>query len=337
MPDLEISVGKLITVLCHLLFVSSLIIHPSLTLRPTYLPQHVPSVHSQVFLPRFKSTKSNPGSGTARAMSKRNEPEHPETKHPTTKRAKEVDADPPYEEPNGLLSDQGDQKDVQNVPHWFRSKDLRIHDNKALNAASEFAQKSGKPLLCAYVNCSAEFRWHGTSPARTDFIFENLRLMQKELHDLEIPTVFLEAAERDEIVPKMSEFIRKNNISHMFANYEYEVDELRRDVKFVQEATSGSADFQVFLHHDKTVVEPGTMMTSGGNPMKIFTPYHKAWLAEVQSNPSLLDTVSPPSKNSATAKKSLEGHFNSAVPKPPKERQFASEEERKSIRKLSTR
>ena len=92
-------------------------------------------------------------------MSKRNEPDHPETKHPTTKRAKEIDANPSYGELTGLLSDQGDVKDVKNVLHWFRSKDLRIHDNKALNAASEFARKSDKPLLCAYVNCPAEFRW----------------------------------------------------------------------------------------------------------------------------------------------------------------------------------
>ncbi|KEF59816.1 uncharacterized protein A1O9_04664 [Exophiala aquamarina CBS 119918] len=265
-------------------------------------------------------------------MSKRNGPEHPETKHPTTKRAKEVDAHPPFGELTGLLSDQGGGKGVQNVLHWFRSKDLRIHDNKALNAASECAQKSNKPLLCAYVNCPAEFHWHGTSPARTDFIFENLRMIQTELHQLDIPIVFLEAPERDEIVPQICKFIRETNVS--FANFEYEADELRRDVKFVQEATSGSASFQVSLHHDQTVMEPGTMVTGGGKPMKVFTPYHKSWLAEIQSDPSPLDTVSAPSKNSASAKKALQAHFDSAVPKAAKEKQFASDQERKSIRQL---
>lgn len=267
-------------------------------------------------------------------MSKRELPEHPETERPTTKRAKEVDANTPYEELTGLLSDQGESKDAQNVLHWFRSKDLRLHDNRALHAASEFAKKSDKPLLGVYLNCPAEFRWHGTSPARTDFIFENLRLMQKGLLDLDIPLVFLEATERDRIVPTVSKFIRENNISHVFANYEYEVDELRRDIKFLREANSESDGFQVSLHHDQAVIEPGTMMTGGGKPMKIFTPYHKAWLTEVQSDPSLLDTVPAPSRNSATAKKTIQAHFDSPVPDPPKEKQFPDERERKSIRKL---
>jgi deoxyribodipyrimidine photo-lyase len=305
-----------------------------LRFHPIYLPQSVHFSKCQVSFSRSKIQKSKPNPSHSKIMSKREQPEHPETTHPTTKRAKEVDANTPYEQLTRLLSDQGERKGVQNVLHWFRSKDLRIHDNRALHAASEFAKKSDKPLLCVYLNCPAEFRWHGTSPARTDFIFENLRLMQKGLVDLDIPIVFLEATERDEIVPTVSKFIRENNISHVFANYEYEVDELRRDIKFLREANSESNGFQVSLHHDQTVIEPGTMLTGGGKPMKVFTPYHKAWLAEVQSDPSLLDTVPAPSRNSAPAKKAIQTHFNSPVPDPPKEKQFPNEEERKSIRKL---
>lgn len=268
-------------------------------------------------------------------MSKRNEPEHPETKHPTTKRAKEIDAHTPYDELASLLSDQKEPKSVQNILHWFRSKDLRIYDNKGLHAASDLAKSADKPLLCVYLNCPAEFRWHGTSPARTDFICENLDLMQKELHGLDIPLVFLEAAERDEIVPTVSKFIRDNKISHVFGNYEYEVDELRRDIKFLKDANSSQSDsFQVSLYHDQTVMEPGTMLTGTGTPMKVFTPYHKAWLAEIHSNPSLLDTVPAPSRNTASAKKALKAYFDSPAPSPPKEKQFSNEEERKSIRKL---
>lgn len=270
-------------------------------------------------------------------MSKRDEPSHPETQHPSTKRAKEIDASTPYDELKSGLADQESLKEVRKVLHWFRSKDLRIHDNRALNAASTLAAESKSALICAYVNCPAEFRWHGTSPARTDFIFENLRLIKTELEELNIPLVFLEASERDELVPTISKFIHDNGISHVFGNFEYEIDELRRDIKLLKnanDADSKTKGFHVSLHHDQTVMEPGTMLTGAGKPMKVFTPYHKAWMAEVKSNPSLLDTVPAPSANSSEAKKELEAFFDSPVPNTPKEKQFANDDEKSRIRKL---
>ena len=71
--------------------------------------------------------------------------------------------------------------------------------------------------------------WHGDSPARCDFICENAALVQRELAELDIPLVFLDASERDEIVPSIAKFVKENNISHVFGNYEYEIDELISD------------------------------------------------------------------------------------------------------------
>ncbi|KIW19837.1 hypothetical protein PV08_00412 [Exophiala spinifera] len=272
-------------------------------------------------------------------MSKRNAPDHPESKHPTTKRAKEIDAHTPYEELCSLLENQESPKETKRVLHWFRSKDLRIHDNNALHAASTLAEEAKAPLICAYINCPAEFRWHGTSPARTDFICENLRLMQSELKELNIPLVFLEAGERDELVSTILNFIRENDVSHVFANYEYEIDELRRDIKVLKAGpyeNDSSKVFQISFHHDQTVVEPGTMLTGNGTPMKGFTPYHRAWLAEVKANPSLLDTVPPPSKkkfNGGVSEK-LKSLFDSKPPTSPDEKRFKDESERKRIRTL---
>jgi deoxyribodipyrimidine photo-lyase len=76
------------------------------------------------------------------------------------------------------------------------------------------------------------------------------------------------------------------------------------------------------------------MLTGNGKPMKVFTPYHRAWLAEVKSDPILLDTVPAPSKNSADATKTLRSLFDSKPPTPPEEKQFADESERKRIRSL---
>ncbi|KAL8950954.1 MAG: hypothetical protein Q9222_003044 [Ikaeria aurantiellina] len=264
-------------------------------------------------------------------MSKRNVPDHPETKHPPTKRAKEVDADLPYDILRDALKQQKPQKEVSTVAHWFRSKDLRIHDNIALHNASSLAEKESKPLVCLYVYCAAEFEWHGTSPARCDFILENVASMQKELEELNIPLVIVEADGRTDIVPSAVKFMDENKISHVLANYEYEVDELRRDIKFVEQSRD---KFHLSLHHDQTVIEPGTMTTGSGGPMKVFSPYHRAWLAEVKDAPDLLDTVPPPTKIDSSLSKGHSSLFKSKIPSAPENKQFASNDERDRIRSL---
>ncbi|CAL8582421.1 hypothetical protein XPA_008085 [Xanthoria parietina] len=247
-------------------------------------------------------------------MSKRDQPDHPELKHPSTKRAKETDAHLPYDELQEELKQQKADAQPSTVAHWFRSKDLRIHDNRALHDASSLAEKEGKPLVGLYVYCAAEFEWHGTSPARCDFILENLSLMQKELADLNIPLKIVEADGRKDIVPSAVKFMEDNGVSHVFANYEYEVDELRRDIKFVQQSEN---KWSISLHHDQTVIVPGTMTTGSGGPMKVFSPYHRAWLAEVKASPDLLDTVPPPSKVDSSISKTVSSLFNSAIPSAP--------------------
>ena len=281
---------------------------------------------------QLRFTSNTDDSPSKSKMSKRSQSDYPEIKHPSTKRAKEVDAHTPYEELKELLERQKTRGSVIKVLNWFRSKDLRMQDNKALHAASELAKNEGKPLLCTYVNCPAEFEWHGTGPARTDFICENLATMQKELKDVNIPLVFLEASARDQIVPSIVNFIEDNEITHVFANYEYEVDELRRDVNVLRKTQEKGVEFS--LHHDQTVIEPGTMLTGGGKPMKIFTPYHLSWVQTVKSEPSLLDTVPAPSKQSSTTTKELKKFFDSKVPTPPKSKQFSKKEDKDRIRKL---
>ena len=262
-------------------------------------------------------------------MSKRSEADDPTTQHPSTKRAKKIDDANPYDKLKDLLEGQASDSKPTKVLHWFRSKDLRLEDNRALHDASETAKESNVPLICMYVNCGPEFQWHGTSPARVDFIIETLALMQSDLKKLGIPLVFLDAADRDEIVPTVVKFIKDNDISHVFANYEYEIDEIRRDIKVIE-----GTNAQVSLRHDQCVMEPGTMITGGEKPMKVFTPYHKAWLSEVKSDPSVLDTVPQPSKNPQGSADKLKDLFDSKAPSAPEEKQFASKEDRMRIRKL---
>ena len=69
-------------------------------------------------------------------MTKHASDEHPKLKHPSVKRVKHVDADTPFYNNVEAFESQDAIGNVRNVVHWIRSKDLRIHDNKALYNAS---------------------------------------------------------------------------------------------------------------------------------------------------------------------------------------------------------
>ena len=86
-------------------------------------------------------------------MPKRKEPDAPadhlELKHPSTKRSREVDSKTPFHQVKDLLASQKTDHKLKTVLHWFRSKDLRIHDNRALHDASETAKEAGVLFICA--------------------------------------------------------------------------------------------------------------------------------------------------------------------------------------------
>lgn len=248
--------------------------------------------------------------------------------HPSTKRAKQVDANPPYEELKSLLENESKKEQRtggKNAIHWFRNQDLRIHDNKALHAASQFAKEHGKNLICIYLYCLEEIEWHGVGSARLDFLLRNFECLKKELGGLDVPFVVLNVEKRSGIVPKLVEFVMKYDAQRVFANLEYEIDEIRRDIKVVE--MSGDAGWSFELHHDQTIMEPGLLCTGAGKPMKIFTPYHKVWLEEIKATPSLLDIVPTPEKNSKAARKELSDLFDIEIPKAPKEKSMAKDEQ----------
>lgn len=254
-------------------------------------------------------------------------------RHPSVQRAKEIDAHPPMTELDELVKKQKTDQPVRNVLHWFRSKDLRIEDNKGLHAASQKAKEGKGVLITAYLWSPRDLEWHGTSPARSDFILENLRIMQKQLKERNIPMVILPAPDRRDKSVVFMDFVKKNDISHIYGNLEYEVDELRRDINVVKLAQKEQGlSFHVL--HDQTVVAPGTMTNKGGGLHKVFTPYHGAWLDLIGKKPELLDLVDAPAANDETAITNYKHLFDSPIPELPPNKQFASSEERDRIRSL---
>ncbi|KAM0718185.1 hypothetical protein Q7P37_006517 [Cladosporium fusiforme] len=255
-------------------------------------------------------------------------------KHPSTKRAKEIDQNTPMEQLEELLEKtRKDQKTTRNVLHWFRSKDIREHDNRGLHAAAQKAKEGSGSLITMYLFSPKDMEWHGTSAPRTDFILESLKKLKASLQEKNIPLAIVTAEERAEKTEDVMRFVKDHDVSHVYANIEYEVDELRRDIKIAKHVQD-EKDLSFDALHDQTAVRPGTILTGSGGPMKVFTPYHKAWLGETKDDPSLLDLVPPPQGNDKKAANEFKSLFDSKVPDLPESKQFESKEAQERIHKL---
>ena len=257
----------------------------------------------------------------------------PALKHPDPKRAKEIDSNPPFDQLEAILEKNKSDHEPRNVLHWFRSKDIRQEDNVALHAASEKAKEGSGSLITIYLHSPKDLEWHGTSPARLDFILESLKILKKQLEEKNIPLAIIEAQERKEKTEKVMQFVKDNNVSHVYANMEYEVDELRRDIKMAKQVQE-QKDVSFEVLHDQTVVTPGYLRTGAGGPMQVFTPYHKAWLSETKSNPSLYDTVPAPEGNDKKAVQEFKKLFETEIPDLFESKQFTSDKERDRMRNL---
>ncbi|TGZ85059.1 hypothetical protein EX30DRAFT_368175 [Ascodesmis nigricans] len=186
------------------------------------------------------------------------------------------------------------------VVHWFRT-DLRMDDNTALSAASTLAAaKTAAGEDCSviglFVISPQDYEAHLMSPARMDFMLRSLKKLKKNLQKLEIP-IWVETVEkRRDVVGRVLELVEKWGGKHVFANMEYEVDELRRDEKLILQGIERG--ISVELRQDTCVVPPGTLFSqASGKPYSVYTPWFKTWLKYLRENPYLLDLPAAPSAN----------------------------------------
>lgn len=145
------------------------------------------------------------------------------------------------------------------VVHWFRT-DLRMEDNSGLHKAS----KLGVPVIALYVHSPQDLEAHVVAPAKTDFMIRSLGELKKELAEKNIP-LWVETVEKRKDIPKrITELVKQWNANVLFANMEYEVDELRRDTKLIKLGMEN--DIAVNIVHDVCAVPPGELVTKVSHP-----------------------------------------------------------------------
>lgn len=216
------------------------------------------------------------------------------------------------------------------VVHWFKS-DLRLHDNRALYMAYEVARDNKIPLICLYILSPEDLTAHLTSAARVDLTLRTLANLKQDLGELDIPLYMETQDKRKDIPSRILDLCQRWGANHLFANVEYEVDELRRDGTLVRQCVDNGIKFEAA--HDTCVVTPGALSSQQGKQYAVYSPWYRAWLAFLKENPEYLEVVQEPGSNPGDARKHFGDLFDSQVPAPPANKQL-SEEEKGHLREL---
>ncbi|ESZ90052.1 cryptochrome DASH [Sclerotinia borealis F-4128] len=212
------------------------------------------------------------------------------------------------------------------VVHWFKC-DLRTKDNKALRLASEKAMELGVPLIAMYVISPQDFEAHLTAPVRVDFILRTLEILKGDLVKLDIP-LYVETVEKRQRAPgRILELLEEWGTSHLYANVEYEVDELRREARMVRQCLEKGIAMDVVP--DTCVVSPGELASGQGKQYSVYTPWFKTWVAYVHENSHLLDLFEFPGKNPPSARKKFAKLFETKVPDAPANKSLTDEEKKR--------
>ncbi|KAH8431992.1 deoxyribodipyrimidine photo-lyase PHR1 [Aspergillus melleus] len=216
------------------------------------------------------------------------------------------------------------------VVHWFKS-DLRLHDNRALQMAYQVAREHDIPLLALYILSPEDLTAHLASPARVDLTIRTLGQLQRDLGELDIPLYIETHQKRSGIPQRILGLCQEWGSNHLFANLEYEVDELRREATLIRLGAQNG--LKVEAAHDSCVVTPGQLASQQGKQYAVYTPWYRSWVAFLKNNPEYLEVVEEPGANPGDARKHYQSLFNCELPSAPDDKRL-SDEQRKHLRQL---
>lgn len=209
------------------------------------------------------------------------------------------------------------------VVHWFKC-DLRTKDNKALHLASEKAKANGVPLICIHIISPQDYQAHCTSAVRVDFVLRTLEVLKEDLGTLDIPLYVETVEKRKEIPDRIFQLCEKWGASHLYANKEYEVDELRREARMVRAGLKKGIAFHV--EPDTCVVAPGELSSGSGGQYAVYSPWFRAWVAYLHHHPHHLDLYPAPTQNPSSTRSDHKELFECPIPVAPANKSITDEE-----------
>jgi len=163
---------------------------------------------------------------------------------------------------------------------WFR-RDLRCQDNAALHHALLAHER----VHCVFVFDSTILDPLPRRDRRVEFILRAVEELDAGLRALGGGLLVRHGDPLTEI-PKLAASL---GVVAVYANRDYEPAAMARDASVARRLTS--ADFHEFK--DQVVFERDEILTQGGTPFSIFTPYKNAWLRRLGASDLATREVEP--------------------------------------------
>jgi deoxyribodipyrimidine photo-lyase len=155
---------------------------------------------------------------------------------------------------------------------WFR-RDLRTQDHAALYTAL----KSSRRVFCGFVfDTEILDKLPDRRDRRVEFIWHSIAELKQALEALGGGLIVRHGLARDEI-PRLAAQLKAEAV---FANHDYEPAAVARD-RAVEEALTVQG--MAFLTcKDQVIFEKDEVLTLGGRPFSVYTPYKNAWMKKLQ-------------------------------------------------------
>lgn len=161
---------------------------------------------------------------------------------------------------------------------WFRN-DLRVQDNMAL-----FHATASDIEHCYGVYIASHQQWgrHDMGQVKCDFTLSHVQDLQAQLQAIGIPLLVLNVDLYADIPAQLVQLCQRFNVTQLFANYEYPVNEIARDKAVVDALTEQGVECS--FSHDFVVHAPGRIRTLNKDYYKVFTPFKKNWLQQTNDS-----------------------------------------------------
>lgn len=161
---------------------------------------------------------------------------------------------------------------------WFR-RDLRCADHAALH----HALKAARRVWCGFVFDTDILDPLPRADRRVEFIRDSLLGLDAALraaaaaHGVEAAGLIVRHGAAVEQIPWLA---RRLGVQVVFANHDDDPDALARDAR----VRGALAEVGILMHtgKDHVVFERDEILTQGGGPYSVFTPYKRAWLKRLE-------------------------------------------------------
>lgn len=157
--------------------------------------------------------------------------------------------------------------DKKVVIHWFR-KDLRVRDNTSLNAAIAAGEVVPVYILSQW---RGEHRWTGAK--RQTFLCQCLRELAGTLERMG-SRLILRAGSALEEIPRLAREVGAREV-----HTNRDCDPFGRKVEAELQKLLEAEGIGFITHKDAVMWEGREVLTSEGEPFRVFTPYSRAWRA----------------------------------------------------------